>query len=129
MAVISVHLKIGGHLFRCVLCCGEGEVPWQQISDPADGMVGDAFEHQMEIEFRIETVELGASEQRVDGGGAFSAGVGSAEEVVLSSERDDAQRAFGGVVVDLEMAVVDIAGECLPARSGVADRRSRIGLA
>ncbi len=59
VAGISVHLKIGGHLFRCVLCRGEGEVPWQQIRDPADGMVGDAFEHLMEIEFRIETVELG----------------------------------------------------------------------
>ncbi len=59
MSEISVHLKIGGHLFRCVLCLGEGEVPWQEISDPADGVVGDAFEHLMEIELRIETVELG----------------------------------------------------------------------
>ena len=32
---------------------------------------------------------------------------------VFSSEGDDAQRAFGGVDVDLEMAVVDIAGEGL----------------
>ena len=62
MSGISVHLKIGGHLFRGVLCPGEGKVPRQQVSDPADGMVGDAFEHLMEIEFRIETVELGASE-------------------------------------------------------------------
>ncbi len=64
---------LGGHLFRCVLCLGEGEVPWQQIRDPADGVVWDPFEHLMEIEFGIEPVELGASEQRVDGGGAFSA--------------------------------------------------------
>lgn len=67
VSMISAHLKIGGHLFRCVLSPDEGEVPWQQISDPADGVVGDAFEHLMEIEFRIETVELGVSEQRVDG--------------------------------------------------------------
>ena len=52
-----------------------------------------------------------------------------AEKVVLASQGDDAQRAFGGVVVDLELAIVDIAGEGPPAREGVADRRRRIGLA
>ena len=31
----------------------------------------------------------------------FSAGVRSAEEVVFAAERDDAQRPFGGVVVNL----------------------------
>jgi hypothetical protein len=41
----------------------------------------------MEIEFGIETVELGGSEQRVDGSGAFSACVRSTEEVVLSFMR------------------------------------------
>jgi hypothetical protein len=50
-------------------------------------VVGDAFEHLMEIEFRIKTVELGAPEQRVDGGGAISARVRSTEEVVLSFMR------------------------------------------
>src|SRR5271168_1006887 len=48
---------------------------------------------------------------------------------VFASEGYDAQRAFGGVVVYLELAVVHIAGEGLPARGGVADRRRGIGLA
>ncbi len=48
---------------------------------------------------------------------------------IIASECDDAQRAFGGVVVDLELAVVDIAGKCLPARGGVANRRRGIRLA
>ena len=81
VAVISVHLKIGGHLFRCGPCPGEGEVPWQQIRDPADGVVGDAFEDVVEIEFRVEPVELCRAEQGVDGGGAFSARVRSREEI------------------------------------------------
>ena len=47
---------------------------------------------------------------------------------VLASECDDAQRSFGGVVVDLQMSVVDEAGERVPSREGVADRRRGVGL-
>ena len=46
----------------------------------------------------------------------------------MRPERDDAQRAFGGVVVDLELAVVDVAGERTPARERVADRGRGVGL-
>ena len=55
--------------------------------------------------------------------------VRSREEEVFASEGDDAQRAFGGVVVDLQLAIVGISIELMPAREGVADRRRRIGLA
>jgi hypothetical protein len=41
--------------------------------------------------------------------GTFSSSVGATEEIVLATERDDAQRPFGGVVVDLELAVVGVA--------------------
>jgi hypothetical protein len=34
-------------------------VPWQQLGDPGDGVIGDALEHVVEIEFRIEAVEFG----------------------------------------------------------------------
>jgi hypothetical protein len=44
-------------------------------------MVGDAIEDVVEIEFGVEPVELGRSEQRVDGCGAFSARVRSGEEI------------------------------------------------
>ena len=48
---------------------------------------------------------------------------------VLAAQGDDAQRSFGGVVVDLQLTVVDVARERWPAREGVADRCRRIGLA
>jgi hypothetical protein len=34
-------------------------VPWQQLGDARDGVIGDAFEHVVEIDLRIEAVELG----------------------------------------------------------------------
>jgi len=103
----------------------EGYVPRQQVVDPADGMVGDTFEDMVEVEFRIEAVELGGAEQRIDDGGAFATGVRACEEIVLTTERNHAQRPFGGVVVDLQMSIVDVASQRLPAREGIADRRSR----
>ena len=39
-----------------VLCLGDGKVPWQQIRDPAYGVVGDPFEHLLEIEFGAKAV-------------------------------------------------------------------------
>jgi hypothetical protein len=39
-------------------------------------MIGDLLEHAAEVEFRIESVQLGCSQQRIDGSGTFSAGVG-----------------------------------------------------
>ena len=44
------------------------------------------------------------------------------------SERDDAQRAFGGVVVDLDGAVVEVTGERGPARERIADRSGHVAL-
>ena len=48
---------------------------------------------------------------------------------VLASQRDDAQRSFGGVVVDLQLTVVNVSRERGPACEGIADRCRRIGLA
>ena len=68
-------------------------------------MIADALEHMAQVGFRIQTVELGSADQAVDGGGALASSVGTAEEEVLAPERNGAQRALGGVVVDLEAAI------------------------
>ena len=69
---------------ECLGLC-DRDVPWQEFFDLVDRMVGDLFEHVMKIEFGVEPVELGRSEQRVDGCGAFSACVRSREEIVFPS--------------------------------------------
>jgi len=50
-----------------------GQVPGQQILYVADGMIGDLCEHGTEVEFRIESVELGRADLGVHGGGATPA--------------------------------------------------------
>jgi hypothetical protein len=56
-----------------------GHVPGQQIGDTADGVIGDLFEYAAEVDLRIEPVELGCSEQRIDRGCADAAGIRSTE--------------------------------------------------
>lgn len=78
-------------------------------------MVGDAGQNVPEIGLGIEAVELGALDQGVDDGGALAAGVGAGEEPVLTADGERPDRAFGGIVVDLQIAMVGIAGERGPA--------------
>ena len=50
-------------------------VPGQEFGDAPRRVVGNAGEHVGEIVLWIETVELGAFDQRVNGGGAAAAGI------------------------------------------------------
>ena len=103
------------------------EVPGQEFLDAVDRMVGDAGQHVAEIRFGIETVEFGGADQAVDRGGAFAAGIGAGEQVVLAAQSDGAQGTFGGVVVDLDAAVVHVAQQGIPARERVTYRQRRVG--
>ena len=57
--------------------------PGQQFIDAADGMFGDLGEHGAEVEFRVEPVELGRADGRVDVGGALATAVGAGKQEVL----------------------------------------------
>jgi hypothetical protein len=59
-------------------------VPGQQFLNPAERMIGDAAEHFAQPAFRIDAVEACRSQQRVDGGRALAATVGSTEEIVFA---------------------------------------------
>lgn len=62
----------------------EAGIPWQEVVELADGLVGDALENVLEVELGVEAVELCRSEQGVDGGGTFTACVRSSEEIAAS---------------------------------------------
>ena len=110
-------LNLGGHLLGLkrlwVGLSVAGQVPGQQFGDAIDGVIGDAREHGPEIVFRVDAVELGRTDEGVEGG-SLSAGIGANEEVVLPAHSNGAQRAFGGVVIYLQPAVIDIARQCAP---------------
>ena len=84
--LLSVHLFLSGHFKRMLRGCGRvfgGEVPGKQFVDPVNRVLGDAGQNLAKISFRVQTVEFGGADQRVDGGSAYAAGVGPTKKVVL----------------------------------------------
>ena len=74
-----------------------------------------AIEHAGEIGLGVETVELCSLDERVEDCRAVTAAVGTEEQKVLARDSDAAQQSLGQIVVDAEPAVVDIAGQGIPA--------------
>src|ERR1035438_4992523 len=91
-------------------------------------MLGNAAQHPVEIEFWVESVELCGAEQRVDRGSAPAAGIGSAEEVILPSQRNGSKRSLSCRVVDLQQTVIDVACEGAPVGKRIADRARSFAL-
>jgi hypothetical protein len=63
------------------------------------------------------------------GGSAFAAAVGADKVDVAPAERYAVQRPFGSRIVDLDVAVIDVASQRIPQLELVQDRRRRVGLA
>ena len=59
----------------------DGDLPGQELCDAVDWMVSDVGEDVSEVVLRVDPVELGCSEQRVDRGGVFSSWVRACEVV------------------------------------------------
>jgi hypothetical protein len=52
-----------------------GEVPGEQFVDLVDRVFSDAGQDLAEIPFGVQSIEFRRADQRVDGGGPFTAGV------------------------------------------------------
>src|SRR5512147_1129659 len=104
------------------------DVPGEQVGDAVDGVGGYAGEHVAEPGFRVEAIELGGFEQGVEGRSAFAAAVGAGEEIVLPAEGQRPNLSFGGVVVDLQPTVVEVAAQRRPVVAGVADGGGELAL-
>lgn len=74
-----------------------------------------------EVAVRIEVVESAGTDERVDDGGPVSAAVfaGAEEEVVLATDGDGADGAFGEVVVERQDTAGGVEGERVPQGAGV----------
>ena len=103
--------------------------PGQQLIDGAVGMtVDDPGEDVGQVHERVDIVQFTGLDQRGDGGPVFGAAIRACEQSIFPVERDGADGAFDGVVVKLDTAIVDEAGQALPARQGVTDGFGKLAL-
>src|ERR1700738_990022 len=91
-------------------------------------MIRQAGEHVGKPGLRIDVVELGGGNQRVDRGGAPAAFVGAGEGPVLLPEGNGPQLAFGRVVRHAKAPIIEEAGEGVPAVEAVVDRFGRVAV-
>jgi len=78
-------------------------------------MLGDALEHMMQVEIGIHAVEQRRADQAVDVGGALATHIRTGKHVVAPAEDQRPDRTLGAVVIDLDAAIITIAGQCRPA--------------
>jgi hypothetical protein len=92
-------------------------------------VVGDPAQYLGEPGLRIDTVQLGASDQGVGDRRRLAAARGADEEKILPAEGHGLQGSFGTIVVRLKAAMVEIGPELPHAGQGIADRLGQLGLA
>jgi hypothetical protein len=84
--------------------------------------LGHALQDVLEVGERLHVVELCRGNEGTDGGPSLSPTIGPGEQMVLTPQCDGSDRAFDGIVVELDTAVVQEMTEGPPAREGVTDR-------
>src|SRR5438034_9996200 len=84
--------------------------------------LGHALQDVPEIGEGLHVVELCRGDEGANGGPSLSATIRAGEQMVLAPERDGPDRAFDGIVVELDTAVVQEMTEGRPAGKGVTDR-------
>src|SRR5215510_10714752 len=98
----------GRDRFVSSLSCADA--PRQQFVDPIDRVLCDDAQDGTKIALGVDAVQLGRADEAVDRGGPLAPSIRAAKKIVLPAYRDRAQRALDGVVVDLDLPVVDIPG-------------------
>ena len=71
---------------------------------------------------RVEIVELGGADQRVEHRRARTSRIGAKMQIVLATDRYRAQRPLGGIVVRLYAPIAHETRERAPVRQRVANR-------
>ena len=96
--------------------------PRQQLIDIAVWMtVDDPGEDVGQVAEWVDLVQLTGLDQGGDGGPVLGAAIRACEQSIFPVERDGADGAFDGVVVELDAAIIDEARQAFPARQSVAD--------
>src|SRR5689334_17441719 len=72
-------------------------------------------QHAGEISLGVETVQLCSLDDRIQDCRAVTAAIGTEEQKILARDSDTSQQSLRQIVVDAEPAVLDIAGQGIPA--------------
>ena len=104
-------------------CCGD-RLPegWQQDTQVVlVGHGGEPLQDVGEVGFGVVAVAADALNQGVNDGAALAGGFAADEEPVLLADGSGADAVLNPVVVDLELALIDVEGELVPEGEGVVD--------
>jgi hypothetical protein len=93
----------------------------QQLLQLAHRHGGHAGEHASEVGLRIEAMAFGTGDKAVERGGSLGCDVMSGEEPVLCADAHPPQCAFGGVVVDVDVALRCADAQRVPLVEHLAD--------
>ena len=97
-------------------------VPGQEVVETVYGMAVDhGLEHVVEVGVGLDVVELRRGDAGADRAPSLCAAIATGEEMGLAPQRHGPDGALDGVVVELDAAVVEEAGECRPACERMAD--------
>ena len=83
-----------------------------------------SLKHVLEIAIRIMSIELGGLDEAHDVGGALSGTKGSGKEPVRSAQGHGPDSVLDVIVVDRQIAIVEVASQRRPATEAVVDRFS-----
>jgi hypothetical protein len=93
----------------------------QQFFDSTGGLGRQALEDVLEIAVRIVSVEFHGLDQAHDGGGPLAGAERSCKEPITSAERHRADAIFDMIVVDWQIAILEVASERCPTTQAVVD--------
>src|SRR5437879_12526071 len=81
----------------------------------------DAREDVFEPGERIDPDPLARGQEAPQHGSRVATLVAAKEHPVVATHRDTADGALGGVIIDLQISVLAVAGQCCPVLQSVAD--------
>ena len=106
--------------------CGSDRVPVvrEKFYQLIHGMSIDAGQHVAEIVEHVDTMTLAGGDEAEEDRGGVATVFGSQERPVAAAHGNAAQGAFGGVVVDGQIAVCGVDAQRVPLVEGVGDGRA-----
>ena len=96
--------------------------PGQRFVDAIDGVaIHHPREHVAQVSVRFDIVQLAGFDQGADDCPSIAATVAAGNEMILASERHGRDSTLNWIGVELDAAIVEEAGQALPARERVTD--------